>query len=198
MWQANNISEGLGTGSWVPVHPGTSGESDQRAPEQGIQPWARNKRQSCDRPALPQQVEDVVSESVSVLLQHPPHVVHHLQHTAGGVRELTGGETTTAAAACGRRISLQLFKFRTKCFCEKTDQMNIKYLWQENVVSPLLHSVWLQSSAQQHVASHRKSFSAARGTETVVLFIPASVSTLMNTDLKQRRAYRVLAVQLLQ
>lgn len=30
-------------------------------------------------------------------------------------------------------------------------------------VLPLLHSAWLQSSAQQHVASHRKSFSAAKG-----------------------------------
>lgn len=36
------------------------------------------------RPALPQQVEDVVSESVSVLLQHPPHVVHHLPPATGG------------------------------------------------------------------------------------------------------------------
>lgn len=32
-------------------------------------------------PALPQHVQDVVSEGVSVLLQHPPHVVHHLHQT---------------------------------------------------------------------------------------------------------------------
>lgn len=38
----------------------------------------------CSPPALPQQVEDVVSESVSVLLQHPPHVVHHLQRATRG------------------------------------------------------------------------------------------------------------------
>lgn len=40
-------------------------------------------------PALPQQVEDVVSERVSVLLHHAPHVVHHLQHATGGRRGIS-------------------------------------------------------------------------------------------------------------
>lgn len=46
--------------------------------------YSYNKKTCCNRPALPQKVEDVVSESVSVLLQHPPHIVHHLQQATGG------------------------------------------------------------------------------------------------------------------
>lgn len=37
-----------------------------------------------DGPAVPQQVQDVVPERVSVLLQHPPDIVHHLDTPAGG------------------------------------------------------------------------------------------------------------------
>lgn len=64
------------------------GIKDRHAPEQGIQsptaPPGALQQLSCDQPALPQQVEDVVSESVSVLLQHPSHVVHHLRPATRG------------------------------------------------------------------------------------------------------------------
>lgn len=45
--------------------------------------WSNNRNAKMQSratrlPALPQHVQDVVSEGVSVLLQHPPHVIHHL------------------------------------------------------------------------------------------------------------------------
>lgn len=79
----------------------------------------RRSNKTVNTPAFSQHVEDVVSESISVLLQHPPHIVHHLQPATRGRQSLTG-----ATPGHGQPTVTQMWRSYLSCVVSDSKEVN--------------------------------------------------------------------------